>query len=222
MVINGSEANIIMRETNVDFDIVNIGYMRWTQFYGETVQSKEICQAYCTTTLVRNKEFNIIIDPPIERRKEDFLFNLRRQSGLKESDIDYCFFTHHHFDHIAGIDYFGDNVIYVAHKHAIYKLQQINPKLQYQNMETMDIKGIKFSSLAGHTVDSAGLSFELNGKLFLVAGDAVMTKNHFFTELTNETVAEYDVMIGRSLISKIKKDYDFIVPGHGGIIINNR
>ena len=70
--------------------------------------------------------------------------------------------------------------------------------------------------LPGHTETLHGIAFQYREKKYLVAADSVMTKNHFLHETTE---FEWNVEEARKTIQNIKESFDFVIPGHDGLIV---
>ena len=94
----------------------------------------------------------------------------------------------------------------------------INGK-KIQGIKGEFLPGVKAVWLPGHTKTIHGVSFWYQSRHVLVAGDSVMTKQHF---RDNTTMFEEDAQMAAASIQNIKKEYDIVIPGHDNMLVNNR
>lgn len=162
----------------------------------------------------------MLIDPTQRLCAQDYYFDLNRRTGLHPQDITHCFCTHEHFDHQVGLNYFR-NTIWLAAEPVAEKLLNsvyINGK-KIQGIKGEFLPGVKAVWLPGHTKTIHGVSFWYQSRHVLVAGDSVMTKQHF---RDNTTMFEEDAQMAAATIQNIKKEYDIVIPGHDNMLVNNR
>lgn len=205
------------------FDIITIGHQRVNIYFGDDIKNPPPRQSLCTSTLIRGQDedgkgYAMLIDPSTCNTKEEYYFEIKRRTGLQPQDITHCFCTHEHYDHIQGLAYFPwakfmaakSNVPWVGASMLVNKTELIGVEGEF-------LPGVVVVPLPGHTNTLHGVAFEYGSKKCIVAGDAVVTKNHFRDETNN-----YEDDVQRAIETQrfIKKNFDVIIPGHDNIIIN--
>ena len=119
--------------------------------------------------IIHNVEngYNILVDAPEEIKILEFLEN-------KKWKLNSILLTHHHHDHIAGVDILRKKFeckVYGAKKDS-YRLPELDIELGEQNFA---IDKLKFKSLdvPGHTIGHLAFYLETENSLF--SGDSIMT-----------------------------------------------
>ena len=119
--------------------------------------------------IIHNVEngYNILVDAPEEIKILEFLEN-------KKWKLNSILLTHHHHDHIAGVDILRKKFeckVYGAKKDS-YRLPKLDIELGEQNFA---IDKLKFKSLdvPGHTIGHLAFYLETENSLF--SGDSIMT-----------------------------------------------
>lgn len=212
----------------LDYDIIVIGHMKWTIYFNETKDNLLRGEpSTCTSTLIRGKDntgknFNLIIDPTLRVKSEDFYFDINRRTGLCPSDITHCFATHEHMDHFFGFNYFPD-IEWLAPKPVVEQLRRSEhiDASKIKEVHGEFLPGVYALPIPGHKNSLHGVAFIFNKRKIIIAGDSVMTKYHYKAITTNETIDEDNVELAKQNIRRLKEIADIIIPGHDNIIINN-
>lgn len=205
------------------YDIITIGHQRANIYFGDDPKNPPRGKPVtCTSTLIRgidgeNKAYALLVDPTTRNNAEEYYFDLQRRTGLKPSDITHCFCTHEHFDHIEGFAYFPE-AKWLAPKDnlQVTGASMLIDKAYLYPAEGEFLPGVYAVALPGHTFGSHGVAFMYNGKKYLVAGDAVVSRHHF-AEGTNNF--EDDKEAARETQRMIKTHYDIVIPGHDNLIV---
>jgi len=111
--------------------------------------------------------YNILIDAPEEKKILDFL-------EKKRWNLNSILLTHHHHDHIAGVDSLRKKFkakVYGAKKD-IYRLPKLDFELEEQDFFVDKLK-FKSIDVSGHT--NGHLAYYLESENSLFSGDSLMT-----------------------------------------------
>lgn len=163
--------------------------------------------ASSTTTLVQDKDLNIIVDPGINRK---LLLERLSEEGLKPEDIDYVLITHWHVDHFLLLGVFS-------------KAKFLDGTLLYDGDKAIKHKGIipeteiKIISTPGHEIDDCSLIVPTREGTVAIVGDIFWWKSGEKQILDINRKDSY-AKNEKELIASRKKTLeiaDFIVPGHG-------
>lgn len=207
-----------MQEKIASCEIIMIGHLKWNPFFGE----KKECPSRgdpstCTSCMIRGEDWNgkpyvLVTDPTLRNTAEEYYFEINRRTGLLPSAVTHCFITHEHFDHQAGVNYFPDAKWLAAPAVA----ENLKGSVYIDGTKVYAVQGeifpgVQIVSLLGHTRSLHGLEFVWRGKRTVIAGDSVMTREHFEEE---RGMFEEDREAGKNTISWIKRNYDIVVPGH--------
>jgi glyoxylase-like metal-dependent hydrolase (beta-lactamase superfamily II) len=204
------------------FDIVTVGNQRINVYFGDKADNPPARMSLCTSTLIRGKDekgkqYALLIDPSKTETKEEYYYDLERRTGLKPEEVTHCFCTHEHFDHVEGLNFFPRAKHMVAKENLVWVgASMLVDKRKLIGVEGEFLPGVAAVALPGHTNTLHGVAFIYQDKKYIVAGDAVVTKNHFRDETNNY---EDDVERARETQKFIKKNFDFIIPGHDNIIV---
>lgn len=205
-----------------DFDVLVEGHLKWNRYFGEGPDAPPRGDpSTCTSVILRGtdtagKPYALIIDPTTRLTAEAYYFDLNRRTGLRPTAITHCFATHHHADHIIGLAYFPD-ALWFAGEGADEEIRQADPKAmaRIQSIAGEFLPGLSTVFLPGHTMTLHGIAFRYEGKRYLVAGDGIMTRHHFKHETTE---FEKDARLAAETIRSIKQSFDFVIPGHDGLV----
>jgi glyoxylase-like metal-dependent hydrolase (beta-lactamase superfamily II) len=193
------------------FSIVNIGYPGANKFWGET---ERVRQAAATCTLIRLGGANVLVDP--SPHPESLQALLRQTTGLMPEAIDWVFITHHHADHRYGISLFpGRPVLMAAAEQETWRERNPDDEAAIARFEAAEGRlpqGIQLVPTPGHTMTHHSLAFDSVWGRTLVAGDAVMTWDHYCREEGHTNSMDFEA--ASETIRRIKAEYDIIVPGH--------
>jgi glyoxylase-like metal-dependent hydrolase (beta-lactamase superfamily II) len=187
-----------------------------------------------TVTLVETDGLKILIDTswegtidttPVSAEENRLVMELR-YFGLEPTDIDEIFVTHWHGDHWENIYLFPKARVYYAGCSSGYVKQNLD--LISADNEIHQLKegddwhsGMEIISTDGHSDHDHSIIIHHKGKLFVAAGDAIVSKMYYHTEtfFPNDRVIKFQENL-RASFRKIVKTADFIIPGHDGPFIN--
>lgn len=211
----------------LDWDVIVIGHLRFNRYFGETPeQPPRGDPSTCTSTIVRGKDFDgkgyvLLIDPTMRWTPEEFYFDVNRRTGLRPADITHCYCTHHHLDHYDAFKYFPDAIWLAAEPVAgilAHEAKSIDGS-RIIGVSGEIFPGVHVVPLFGHTSTLHGIAFSHKGQKILVAGDAVMTKNHMENHTTEYQPDPAGIEQAGRTIADIKENFDIVVPGHDNFIV---
>jgi len=213
-----------------DWDVITIGHLRWNRYFGENADwPPRGDPSTCTSTLVRGtdgqgKAYALLIDPTMKWTPPEFYFDLHRRTGLKPQAITHCYCTHPHLDHYDAFKYFPDARWLAAEPvaEALAKEAKSIDGGRVKGISGELFPGVFTVPLPGHAPALYGLAFLHRGRKILVAGDAVMTKHHFFHATTEYQPDPVMRDMAARTIADIKQSFDIVVPGHDNIIFMER
>jgi glyoxylase-like metal-dependent hydrolase (beta-lactamase superfamily II) len=190
--------------------IVTVGNLSRNRYWGESEQ-RAIRQPVCTTTLLEIGALRLLVDPSIADAKT-MASELDRRSGLALEEIDAVFVTHEHGDHHAGLACFPQADWFAAEQvaEAITRMGQYEKRLISAAGKLP--KEVEVLPMPGHTLAHHGLRFEADGLSFVVAGDAVMTRD-FWTERRG-FFNSADLALASRTMDALAQIADAIIPGH--------
>ncbi len=205
---------------NPTWRVIHIGYLNRNIYWGED-------QVYrgqvCTTTLIETDNRRILVDPGLTSH-EEFRTILFQRSGLRPEDIDTIFFTHFHLHHWQSHLLFPKSVWLMSRAEIRFRLNNKQTPEEERDLlariipiEDHHLPGVEFVSTPGHTRGSASLMFETREGMVLVAGDAVLTFDHFDNREPSEKAD--NPREARRSIDKIAKIADIVVPGHDNFFV---
>jgi glyoxylase-like metal-dependent hydrolase (beta-lactamase superfamily II) len=177
----------------------------------------------CNTYLIRGSH-NILIDPGLSR----FFGNIKGalgELGLSPHQIDMVIITHAHYDHMEAAEVF-DKISPVAMSSKDYEFSresigvssgQVVPDIYLQDGDLVlgDI-GLKVISTPGHSPGSICIYWE--ERKALISGDVVFDQSIGRTDLPGGQGS----MLKESIRKLATLDVDFLLPGHGEIVIGNQ
>lgn len=208
-----------------DYQVIVIGHLKWNPYFGETAEAPPRGDpSTCTSTMVRGKHENgepfvLLIDPTLRGNPEDYYFDINRRTGLSPSDITHCYVTHSHYDHQAGLAYFPD-AVWCAAKPVAEELRDSSyiDGTRVIGVEGEFLPGVGTIPLPGHTAHLHGAAFWGDERRVVVAGDAVMTRDHY---INRTSMFETDTVLAAKTIEMLEETADIIVPGHDNLIVND-
>ena len=182
-------------------DVLAIGYL---------VRDEEgdVLEAHSTSTLIKTGDRLIVVDTS-SRYMRPALKSSLKMIGVFAKDVDTVVLTHYHPDHIENVDLFPNArvLIHSGEDETLDGAEVIEG-------DATIAKGVELRYTPGHTWDSMSVFVEGDdGKKYVVAGDAVPTRDNILKDLPPR------LHVCRDLSMKSIKticDYaDVIVPGHG-------
>ena len=216
------------------------GHLRWNRYFGETPEAPpRFAPSTCSSVLIRGsdaqgKPYCLIVDPTTRRSPEEYYFDLFRHTGLRPDAITHCFATHHHFDHWHGFKYFPQArwLCGVGNRSLIIEASAgsagtdpgdgLSPEIEAERLEEVRgefLPGVAAVPLPGHTPDIQGVGFISRGKKILMAGDGVMTADHFYARTTEFQNDPAWVKKAAESIDNMAESFDIIIPGHSNLVV---
>jgi len=210
--------------------VLSLGYFSRNRYWGED-EGKAYRSALCTSVFVEIGDKKLIIDPPVGG--EDMAAMLDQRTGLKTNDIDVIFVTHCHFDHYVGLGCFPNAELLTAPGDfddirkqllegtdenfikALPNREALAEKIRPADDEI--VQGVELIRLPGHTLGLAGAMFNAKEGKVIVAGDSVMTADHFKNRQGYYNSVDFD--ISSESIEKMASLADVVVPGHSNYFL---
>lgn len=216
------------------YRIISIGTLSKNRLWGET-QPKRFPHA--TTTLIQDDTQTILVDPSLPG--EVLAQRLDERSGLTPDQIQAVFLTTFRPVHRRAISLFA-NSSWIMHQPEIEAVRQhLEEMTQHAERDTSDTELLKLLEdersilkrfeaapdhvtrrvhlfpAAGPSPGSAGLLLAMPSQTAVVAGDAVVTEDHYRAG----QVFEQAVMVeeARKSFADVIEVADEIVPGHDNV-----
>ena len=181
-----------------------------------------------TVTLVKTDGMRILIDTawePAEVRVNRLVLELKYHE-LTPDDIDEIFVTHWHGDHFLNIPLFSKARVFYAGCPA----RSIKNRMTQMNAENETIKlregedwhsGLSIIDTAGHSDHDHSVLINYRNKVFVAAGDSIVSKMYYHTEsfFPNQRMEKHLTQLMDSF-HRIIDIADFIIPGHDGPFYN--
>jgi len=205
---------------NPSWRIINIGHLSYNK-YRDPVGTQR--NQLCTSLLIETDSRRIVVDPGVEN-KEEYTHHLDRQTGYKPSDIDTVFLTHFHRHHWRSLSLFPKAVWIMSrteirwwkNKDSITDKEK-NILAGFVPIEEFAIEGLESIPTPGHTHGHTSLLFETREGFVVVAGDAVLTFDHFDDREPSEH--SEDIKAARRSLDQIAKMADLVIPGHDNFFV---
>lgn len=194
----------------VHWDVITIGNLSRNRYWGES-DEKGLRPVICTTTIIKGRNFHVIVDPSLENANA-MAAELKRRTGLTPDDIDVAFVTHEHGDHHCGLPAFPKArwLASVQAATAINKAAKYQKNVEVAGTTIFDVIDVVFTP--GHTPGTTGLRFDYRGLSIFVAGDAVATKD--FWDESQSYYNAIDPQEAKNSMKKIASISNIVVPGH--------
>lgn len=187
-----------------------------------------------TVVLVETDGLNILIDTSWEGVSDESVVPIEQNRlimelkyfGVDPEDIDEIFVTHWHWDHWENIYLFPKARVFYAGRSSTHVKKNLN--LISADNETLKLKegdnwhaGLEILSTDGHSDHDHSVVIDYNGKAFVAAGDAIVSKMYYHTDtfFPNDRVTDFQEELQASF-RKIVERADFIIPGHDGVFVN--
>jgi glyoxylase-like metal-dependent hydrolase (beta-lactamase superfamily II) len=201
---------------SVQFTIINLGTLSMNKFWGET---ERVRPATATCVLLESEGRRLLVDPsPGPDELEPMLY---AQTGLRPAGIDAVFLTHFHGDHRYGLELFGGATWWMAEP-GLQEWQARNAQdatliERFVAAEAQLLEGIRLLPSPGHTFGHHSLQVDSTWGPLIVAGDAVMTREFFEAEEGFHNCVDFE--LATQTIHTIKERADWVIPGHGNLLI---
>lgn len=156
-----------------------------------------------TITLVKDKDFTIIVDPGVLENQK-ILIDKLKDEGLGINDINLVFITHSHIDHYRHIGMFPQA--------KILEYWGIWDKNKVENWNSRFTDDIEIIKTPGHSYDSLTFLVKTKSGLVAICGDVFWKEN--FPENDAYASDKEELQASRK---KVLDAADWVIPGHGGM-----
>jgi glyoxylase-like metal-dependent hydrolase (beta-lactamase superfamily II) len=220
----------------VRVDIISIGTLSRNRLWGE---ADVVRTPHATTTLIRAGNRNILVDPGLPAPA--LAARLNERTGLAPGAIDTVFLTNARPSHRAGLGLFAAATVLVhelerdaerarlsaliddAPEHDLDRAHLQRELAIIESLRPADDKlagGVDLFPLFGYTPGTTGLLVSTALTTTLIAGDAVVTLDHF---LAGQVLPDcYDVRAAQESMAEVYEIADLVVPGHDNWFVNPR
>jgi len=217
-------------------DIISIGTLSRNRLWDE---AEAVRTPHATTTLVRAGGRTILVDPGLPPAA--LAARLHERTGLRPEAIDTVFLTNARAAHRGGLSLFphATRLIHELERDAerarlsaliddapdedldrahLQRELTIIEQLRPADDELAD--GVDLFPLFGYTPGTCGLLVTAPLSSTLIAGDAVVTLDHF---LAGQVLPDsFDVRAAQESMAEVYEIADLIVPGHDNVFVNPR
>jgi glyoxylase-like metal-dependent hydrolase (beta-lactamase superfamily II) len=217
-------------------DIISIGTLSRNRLWDET---DVVRTAHATTTLIRTGDRKILVDPGLPGAA--LAARLNERTGLRPDAIDTVFLTNGRPSHRAGLSLFPNATVLIHEVERDAEIARLSALIAdapeedldrahlqrdlsiIQQMRPADDKladEVDLFPLFGYTPGTCGLLVTTPLTSTLIAGDAVVTLDHF---LAGQVLPDsYDVKAAQEAMAEVYEIADLIVPGHDNLFVNPR
>jgi len=221
---------------SVSFDVISIGCLSRQELWNEKVPVRA---AHATTTLVRDERITLIVDPSLPVQLLERL--LHDRSGLRPDQVEAVFLTTFRPVHRRGLALFGRATWLMAAE----EIKAVRAHLRHTREqaagqpETLELVGEELAVLErlqaapdqispqihlfptpGASAGSASLLLVPANRTIAVAGDAVLTREHF--ERGQVFNRSFDAAKAGESLMELAQVADIIVPGHDNVFVPYR
>jgi glyoxylase-like metal-dependent hydrolase (beta-lactamase superfamily II) len=220
----------------IRFNIISIGTLSRNRLWGET---EAVRTAHATCTLIRSGKRSILVDPGLPGPA--MAARLYERTGLTPEKVDTVFLTNFRPAHRAGLGVFAKAKVLIheveqqATRQHLERLMEEAPAEDidqgYLKQEIKLLDSLKVAEdrvaeqldlfpLPGYTPGTCGLLIKLPTTSVLLAGDAVVTQDHF---LAGQVLPDsYDIEGAQGSLREVYEIADLIIPGHDNLFVNPR
>lgn len=182
----------------ITVEVVCEGYLR--------KENNVLLEAHSTATLIVGGPFIVLVDTTSPHLRNKLISGLHLR-GLDPQDIDVVVSTHLHPDHVGNNDLFPNAVRYAR--------AEEDPDPGYRKVrEDFELMSrVRLFHTPGHTRGSMSVEVDTQDSRYVIAGDALPTKDNFDKWVTPGI--KYDEDAALRSMETICYRADIIVPGHG-------
>ena len=217
-------------------DIISIGTLSRNRLWGEADVTRT---PHATTTLVRAGGRTILVDPGLPAPA--LAARLNERTGLRPDAIDVVFLTNARPAHRAGLSLFADATVLIHELERDAERARLSALIADAPEEDLDrahlerelalieslrpaddkvADGVDLFPLFGYTPGTTGLLVSTALTSTLIAGDAVVTLDHF---LAGQVLPDsHDVRAAQESMAEVYEIADLVVPGHDNWFVNPR
>ena len=200
-----------------EWTVLTAGHISINKFWGET---ERVRSPQCTCTLIQTGAGYLLVDPSVHVPQVAGL--LHDKAGIRPEDVTTVFLTHCHGDHWYGLEAFPHSRWLMAPPELAHWRERARPEelaliKRVQPAGAEVAPGIRTLHTPGHTPGITSLLFEWRGRTVAIAGDAVMTEQHFRAREGHSNST--DPAQASASIDVLRLSADVIVPGHGAAFV---
>jgi len=221
---------------SVSFDVISIGCLSRNRLWQE---SAPVRAAHATTTLIRDGNTTILVDPSLPAQVlEKLLFD---RAGLAPRQIEAVFLTSFRPVHRRGLDLFAQADLFMGRKE-IDSVRRHLDETGERNPPDEQVRALIRSEgeilgrlkaapdrftpqvhlfpTPGPSVGSCSLLLTPLTRTVAVTGDAVLTRAHFEAGMVFEQ--SFDAEAAKESLTELMEIADIFVPGHDNVILPTR
>ncbi len=165
-----------------------------------------VIEAHSTASLITSGRFLVLVDTSSKERRPHLLEGLR-SLDVEPGDIEVVVNTHMHHDHIGNDDLFPRALKMARHE------EGPGPGFEAVGEDRELRPGIRLIHTPGHTRGSMSVVVEADDARYVIAGDAMPTKDNY--DRWVPPGINYDVDTALRSMRRIVDEAEVIVPGHG-------
>jgi glyoxylase-like metal-dependent hydrolase (beta-lactamase superfamily II) len=217
----------------VAYDVISIGCLSRNRLWGE---KEPVRAAHATTTLIRDKGLTLLVDPSLPAELLRRLLNDR--AGLTPERVDTVFLTTFRPIHRRGLPLF-DHATWLMSAAEIEAVREHLEETRERGGDDAEVRRIVDEELAvlkrvqpapdklspqvdlfpapGASAGSAALLLVPPGRTVAVAGDAVLTREHY--EQGQVFDRSFDAQRAQESFVELAEIADVVVPGHDNVFM---
>ena len=205
--------------SDIRIDVLAIGTLAKNKYWNEKAPVR---QEYSTVTLIRSDDVVLVIDPgwPPAVLKSALFY----RSGLEPEAVTHVFLTHFEAAHAAGAVLFDKAKWLVYDEELRYAEAELAANdsgrailARLQPAPEKFAPGVDIFPTFGHTPGHASVLVYTAMQTTIVAGDAVLTRDHF--EHGDLGEKPWDLEKAKASFQDVLEIADIIVPGHDNIFV---
>jgi len=205
---------------DVRVDVLVIGDLAKNTYWGEKA---DVRQEYATATLVRAADMVLVVDPgwPAEVMRSALYY----RAGLEPQAVTHVFLTHFDPAHCGGAGLFEKAKWWIYEEEIRWAeaepaagdpgravLKRVHPAPEKL------APGVDLFPTFGHTPGHASLLAYTAMETLVVAGDAVLTREHF--EHGDLGEGPWDLVKAKESFGDVMEIADLVVPGHDNLFVS--
>ena len=203
--------------SDAQLDVLAIGTLARNRYWDEETDVRE---EFATTSLVRSGDAVIVVDPgwPAEVLEAVLFY----RAGLRPEAVTHVFLTHLDPAHVRGIAAFAEARWMAYAEELVYARSELvdDPEVaaivsRLTEAPEKIAPGVDIFPTPGHSPGHTSLMVNTAVQTTILAGDAVLTRDHLEHGDLGPTVFDRD-QAGESF-RELLEVADFLVPGHDNI-----